>query len=258
MPNLSNHVAIVSGGIGDIGRAICLALARAGADVAVSDILPPESAQPLLAEIATLGRRARYDRVDVSDAAAGSAWIDAVETDLGPPRLIVPTAATVKVGDILELDPAAWERELAINLNGSFFMAQAAARRLLAQNLTGRIVMLGSWVGEAVFPHIPAYCASKAGVRMLMKCLALRLAPHGITVNEVAPGYVDAGLSKKIFDEQPGRREAAAAQIPNKTLISAEEVAAQVLHLCNPANRHMTGSIILMDGGLSLTNAGVV
>jgi NAD(P)-dependent dehydrogenase (short-subunit alcohol dehydrogenase family) len=96
------------------------------------------------------------------------------------------------------------------------------------------------------------YSVSKAGLRMLCQCMALELAPHHITVNEIAPGYVDAGLSGKIFDANPALREEARAKVPNRELISAAEVAAQVAYLCDPENRHITGSTLLMDGGLSL------
>jgi NAD(P)-dependent dehydrogenase (short-subunit alcohol dehydrogenase family) len=91
---------------------------------------------------------------------------------------------------------------------------------------------------------------------MLMRCLALDLAPDDILVNEVAPGYVDAGLSRSIFDARPGRREAATARVPNGRLITPEEVAREVAHLCEPETRHCIGATVLMDGGLSLRTPG--
>src|SRR5690606_4165709 len=100
-------------------------------------------------------------------------------------------------------------------------------------------------------PHIPAYSASKAALRMLMRCMALDFAPQ-ILVNEVAPGYVNAGLSGRIFAEQPHLAEEARRRVPVQRLMEPEEVAQQVAHLCDPQNRHMTGSVLTMDGGLSL------
>jgi NAD(P)-dependent dehydrogenase (short-subunit alcohol dehydrogenase family) len=131
-------------------------------------------------------------------------------------------------------------------------MAQAAALRLVEQKREGRIVFTGSWAAHAPHPHIPAYSVAKAGLRMLCKCMALDLAPHGILVNEVAPGYVNAGLSAAVWQQQPERRQQASARVPVQRLIEPEEVALQVAHLCEPANRHTTGSVLLMDGGLSL------
>jgi glucose 1-dehydrogenase len=250
--NLEGSVAILSGGLGDIGQAIAQELARRGADVAIGDIRDAESAAPLLGTLEAAGPRARYDRVDVADADAVAQWVERVEADLGVADLVIPNAAIVTLKGIRDITPAEWEHELSINLGGGFHLAQAAAKRLLRQGKSGRIVFIGSWAAHAAHPTLPTYCVAKAGLRMLMQCFALDLAPHGILVNEVAPGYVDAGLSGRIFIENPGVKSQAAAQVPNGRLITAEEVALQVAHLCDPANRHMTGSTLLMDGGLSL------
>lgn len=252
MGNLSGHIAIISGGLGDIGRAIGAELAQRGADIAIGDILTPDKAQPLLAEIHALGRRARYDRVDVSDAVAVREWVAAVEADFGVPDLIIPNAAIATLADIRAITPEQWDREIRVNLYGVYHLAQAGALRLLEHKKPGRIVFIGSWAAHAPHTHIPAYCVAKAGLRMLCRCMAADLAKDEILVNEVAPGYVDAGLSGRIFKEQPEMRAKAERTVPIGRLIQPEEVAMQVAHLCDPTNRHMTGSILLMDGGLSL------
>ncbi len=251
-PTFKGQVAIVSGGLGDIGRATAIELARHGAAVAVGDIRPAPRAESLLRQLRELNVGCRYDRVDVSDAAAVRGWVGAVAADLGTPTLIVPNAATATVADVRTITPEQWSRELRVNLDGAFHLAQAAVLRLLEAKKPGRVVFLGSWAAHAPHTFIPAYCAAKAGLRMLCKCMALELSPFGILVNEVAPGYVDAGLSGRIFHEQPQMRQRALEQVPIRQLIEADEVARQVLHLCDPANRHMTGTVILMDGGLSL------
>jgi len=97
---------------------------------------------------------------------------------------------------------------------------------------------------------------AKAGLRMLGQCLALELAPHDIAVNEIAPGFVDAGLTGKIYDANPGSRENSRTLVPNGRLIEAAEVGDQIAFLCDPANSHMVGSVHLMDGGLSLRRIG--
>ncbi|HZO89021.1 MAG TPA: SDR family oxidoreductase [Chthonomonadaceae bacterium] len=249
---LQGQRAIISGGLGDIGRAIARELARRGADIALGDVLEPEKAEPMLQELEQMGRKARYDYADVSDAHAVRGWVAAVETDLGVPTLIIPNAAVVTLEGIRTLTPEQWRRELRINLDGAFHLAQAGAQRLLHHQLPGCIVFIGSWVGHAAQTHIPAYCVSKAGIRMLCRCLARDLAPHGILVNEVAPGNVDAGLSGRIYDATPGLRERDSRRIPVRKLIQPEEVAWQVANLCEPANQNMTGSVLVMDGGLSL------
>jgi NAD(P)-dependent dehydrogenase (short-subunit alcohol dehydrogenase family) len=128
--------------------------------------------------------------------------------------------------------------------------------------MPGRIVFIGSWAAHAPHTNVPAYSVAKAGVRMLVRVMALHYARHGILVNEVAPGYVDAGLSKVGFDKDPQTRRRCEAQVPVGALMSAADVAFQVAHFCDERNHFMTGSTLLVDGGLSLlarvgaTNSG--
>lgn len=248
----AGRVAIISGGLGDIGRAVALEFARHGAAVAVGDVRPPADAAELLGELRRHNIRARYDRVDVTDAARVREWVTAVEGDLGVADLVILNAAIVTVAGIGEVTPEQWSRELRVNLDGAFHLAQAAVLRLLRQKRPGRMVAIGSWAAAVPFAHIPAYCVAKAGLRMLCKCLALELAPHGILVNELSPGYVEAGLSQQVWEKNPGEREKAVRQVPTGKLIQPAEVARQVVALCHPDNQHMTGAVVLMDGGLSL------
>ncbi len=245
---LDGQVAIISGGAGDIGRAIARELAERGARIAICDIKP--------AGEVSAGVDCHYRQVDVSHAEQVARWVDAVEREVGVATLIVPNAAIVNIVDFLNVTPQQWDRELRINLNGAFYMAQAACRRLVHHKKPGRVVFIGSWAAHAPHPNIPAYCAAKAGLRMLCRTMAVQLAPHGILVNEVAPGYVDAGLTAMLWARTPGSRERAADRVPTGELIEAREVALQVAHLCDPVNRHMTGSVVLMDGGLSLVTPG--
>jgi NAD(P)-dependent dehydrogenase (short-subunit alcohol dehydrogenase family) len=249
---LGGRVAVISGGLGDIGRAIGREMARNGAAVAIGDLSEQAVGAAELASAGWDGVPVRYDRVDVSDGAAVAEWLARVESDLGVPDLIVPNAAQVTAKGALSITAAEWERELAVNLSGAFHLARSAAARLLAARRPGRIVFVGSWAGHVPHPHIPAYSVAKAGLRMLCRCMALELAPHDILVNEVAPGYVDAGLSGRMFDADPALRIRSEAVVPVRRLIEPEDVAREVLHLCDPAVRHLVGSVVLMDGGLSL------
>ena len=242
---LRGKVAVVSGGAGDIGRAIARRLRAAGAKVALGDVVPVKTAKSRL-------RGYHYTEVDVTDTAALELWLDRVTHDLGLPDIIVPNAGVVEIGSPLQIGGEAWQRTLDINLTGAFGFAQLAARRLMREKRTGRIVFIGSWAAHAPHPQIIAYCAAKAGLRMAMQCLALELAPHGILVNEVAPGKVDAGLSRKLFDATPGLRERTLGDVPTRTLLDPEDVARGVEYLCSPENAQTTGSVLLLDGGLSL------
>jgi glucose 1-dehydrogenase len=253
---LTGEVAAISGGLGDIGLAIAVELARRGADIAVCDVRDDAEADPLLEQVGALRRRARYDRADVSAAAAVGNWMDAVEQDLGLPTLIIPNAAVVNLVKFEQLTPAQWDDELAINLNGMFHVAQLATQRLRAADKPGRVVFIGSWAGHVVHPRLPTYCVAKAAVRMLCRCMAAELSPHGILVNEVAPGWVDGGLTGKLLEQDPDSRPEMVQATPVRCLITPAEVALQVAHLCEPSNRQMTGSTLLMDGGLSLFGTG--
>lgn len=252
----AQQVAVVSGGLGDIGRAIVLELARQGADVGLCDLDEPDAAAGLIKQVQDLQRKARYDRVDVADAGAVRAWIDAVQGQFGTPTWIVPNAAVVKMVRFNDLTADDWRSELSVNLDGAFYMARAATQKLVAEGKPGRVVFVGSWAAHAVHVHIPAYCVSKAALRMLAKCMAAELAALGILVNEVAPGFVDAGLTAQLLAEDPSRRDRTKRLVPVGTMIQPEEVARQVAYLCDPSNRHMTGSTLLMDGGLSLFGSG--
>jgi len=245
-------VAIISGACGDIGRAVAIELARRGAALGLSDVVEAEAAELLLREIRGMRPSARYDRVDVTDSSAVDRWVGNVEREVGDVKWVIASAATVTLAGAMKVTPDQWRRELDVNLNGSFFVARAGAANLLGAKREGRVVFVGSWAAHSPHANLPAYSVSKAGVRMLCKCMALELAPHDIAVNEVAPGYVDAGLSAAIFRENAGAREKAAERVPLGRLLSAEDVAKQVAYLCFDASPHTTGSVLLMDGGLSL------
>ncbi len=246
------QTVIISGGLGDIGRATAVEFAKCGANIALCDMHTASDAKAFLAELSQYKVSSAYSQVDVSDAKAVRDWVMNVEDELGIPGIIIANAARVTFANINEITPEQWSQELRVNLDGAFYLTQSATARLLHHGLPGRVVFIGSWAAHAVHTNIPAYCVSKAGIRMLCKCMALELAPHHILVNEIAPGFVDAGLSGRNFKENPGTREKAQQKVPIHQLITAEEVAQQVVMLCHPQNKHMTGSTILMDGGLSL------
>jgi len=252
------QVAVVSGGLGDLGRAIVLELARGGADVAYCDIREKSDAEPLTNSVRALGRKARYDVVDISNAEEVWRWIDTVVADLGIPCLIVPNAAIVHEASLGKLTPEYWREELSVNLDGAFYVAQAATCRLREAGRPGRVVFLGSWAAQAVHVNVPTYCVAKAGVRMLAQCMASELASEGILVNELSPGFVDAGLARRFDNNDPALQEASRRQVPVGKLITPEEVAGHVAYLCDPSNQHMTGSVLLVDGGLSLRGPAVM
>lgn len=247
-----NDTVIISGGLGDIGRAMAVEFAKFGANIAIGDIQPPTRADDFLKELKQYNIQADYSQVDVVDAAAVKNWVINVENKLGVASIIIANAATVTFTPLMDITPEQWNHELRVNLDGAFHLTHSATARLIHHSHPGRVVFIGSWAAHSVHTHIPAYCVSKAGMRMLCKCMALELAPYNILVNEIAPGYVDAGLSGRSFEKNPESRKEALQKVPVKKLITATQVAQQVVLLCDPSNEHMTGSTVLMDGGLSL------
>ncbi len=254
MPRIfNNKIVAISGGMGDIGRALCRAFAREGAAIALCDVVPHALGDDFASQVKQDNQvLCTYDSVDVTDAAAIEEWFDRTIMRFGVPDIIIANAATVTLGGILGTSPDVWAQEISVNLNGAFYLTQTGARHLMDSKKTGHIVFVGSWAAHAPQPRMPAYCAAKAGLRILCKCMALELAPHGILVNEIAPGYVDGGLSGQVWKQRPDLAELAKKQVPTGHIIQVDDIAAEALHLCRPENIHTTGSTLLMDGGLSL------
>jgi glucose 1-dehydrogenase len=250
----SREVAVVTGAAGSIGAATADHLAALGARVAGSDYN---------AEAAN-GARRRMDRVDATNSSALDRWIDDVERAWGTPTIAVICAGISKAGRLAELSDSDWRDVLAVNLDGAFYTTRAVIRHMLAANLGGRIVFVGSWAAHAPHPHIGSYSISKAGLRSLCQTLArlrslcqtlaLEHAQDDILVNEVAPGIVDAGLSRALFRDDPALAERTIAAIPTNRLVQPEDVARDIAFLASPENRHTTGAMIVSDGGLSLTS----
>jgi len=147
MGNLTGQVAIISGGLGDIGRACARELARRGADIAVGDRSEDDRVEPLRQEIEQLGRRFRFDPADTADAEAVGQWVAKVEEELGPITLAIPNAAIVEMVDLSNMTPAVWQRHLDVNLSGAFYLAHAVVERLVMRKKPGRIVFVDSWAG---------------------------------------------------------------------------------------------------------------
>lgn len=246
---LEPALVAISGGLGDIGTAIARTFRAAGAEVARGD-LPSDPGDS--------SDHDYYHSLDVADSSAVDPWFDQVAERFGrPPNIIIPNAATATFKPHLTITAEEWKRELDVNLNGAFYFADAGTRRLVRASQPGRVVFIGSWAGHAPHRNLPAYSVAKAGLRMLTRTLALELAAHGILVNEVAPGYVNAGLSGRSFSAQPELATVAKNQVPLRKLLSSDDVAQQVLYLCSRAADQITGTTILQDGGLSLLQGPV-
>lgn len=251
------YTAVISGGLGDIGSAIALLLGQQGLRVAISDLLPASEVQLRLETLRNKGcQELDYQQVDISSEDQVATWLHAVEGKWGVPQVIVPNAGIVMAGaltgDTLTTDQV--RQQMEVNFWGGYYLAVQAAKNLKAQAQPGRITFIGSWAAERPNARISAYCLSKASVRMLCKSLALELAEHNILVNEVAPGIVEGGLSKKNQQKEPELLKTHLKSIPTHTLVSVEEIARHVQYLSDFNLTGVTGTTILVDGGLSLTS----
>lgn len=248
-----SKTALISGGLGDIGQETAVQLAREGANISIADIQDPAKAKNIKKLVEDCGGKFLYTQADLSKANNVLEWHNNTVQQIGTPDIIIYSSAIInKVSSFMELSNESWENEININLNSAFYLTKIASESLIKKNMPGHIVLIGSWAAHKPHAHIPSYSVAKAGLRMLCKCIAKELAPKNIIVNEIAPGYVDAGLSGLVFNQDPAIKEKCQEQVPNKQLISKEEVAQNILFLCDPNNKHFIGSTLLMDGGLSL------
>lgn len=247
--DLEQRVLLVTGACGDIGRALVSGLRDRGAVVAASDVISNAEGEALLGSDDYLQADVRSPQ----DVDRLLAW--AVERH-GHIDGLVAAAGVVHWATALEITYEQWRHVLEVNLEGAFLTAQAVGRELARTSRRGAIVFVGSWIGAAAARGLLPYCVSKAGIDMLAQCLALELAPHGIRVNVVAPGVVDAGVSAQIFRDVPERRKAMEDVIPLGSLGRPEQVADAVAYLLSDAAEYITGTTLTVDGGIRLAHAG--
>lgn len=250
LPNFDLHgqVALVTGAGRGLGRAIALALAGAGADLALG-LRNIEADQGLADEIGALGRRVVRLQMDVADLVQSRAAIDQAVAEFGRIDILVNNAGGGIDGRALDVTEADFDAVIALNVRASFFLAQHAARHMIAAGRGGRIVNLGSQAGLVALPGEPVYCLAKAAVLHMTRCLAVEWGEHGITVNAVAPTFIatpgtETALSDPGFRADTVERIAALHRIGRPV-----EVAAGVLFLASPAASLVTGHALVIDGG---------
>jgi NAD(P)-dependent dehydrogenase (short-subunit alcohol dehydrogenase family) len=238
---------VVTGGAGDIGQAIARELLAHGARLTLLDQHAPDEVAALVSELRSLGEVA-YEQVDVRNAGAVSGALASVD----PLDVVIGNAGVVESAPFLEITAEQWRTQLEVNLTGCFNVGQAAARLMVERARPGRVIFTSSWVQDVPWPEICAYAVSKAGLKMLTRCMGAELAADGILVNAVAPGIVAAGMARHQLETEPQYAARAAKAIPLGRLQTAEEVARTVAVLCSDAADYMTGSVLLADGGCSL------
>jgi 3-oxoacyl-[acyl-carrier protein] reductase len=242
---LKNDVALVTGASRGIGHAIALALAGAGARV-IGTATTPDGASKLTAAFASHGYNGRGAVLDAGNPAS----IDALLTDLDAaeemPTILINNAAITRDVLLLRMKPDDWDQVIATNLTSVFRLSKACLRRMMKER-RGRIINLTSIVGLTGNPGQANYAAAKAGLLGFTKSLAREVASRGITVNAVAPGFIDTDMTRALTEEQ---RATLLAQIPLGRLGSAADIAATVLFLASPTASYITGETLHVNGGM--------
>jgi 3-oxoacyl-[acyl-carrier protein] reductase len=239
LPDLTNRIALVTGASRGIGRAVAIALAAAGADVAVNYRERAEEAREVVASIRATGRRATAVQADVSDSDAVAGMIGQVETELGTVEVLVNNAGIAIIRNVDELTEQEFDLTLSVNLKSAFLCTQAVLPGMRARHW-GRIVNISSGAARGAGGIGVHYNASKAGMEGLTRGYAARLVKEGITVNAVAPSLIDT-------DMMHARRDQYTARIPLGRMGTAEEVAQAVLMVLG--NEYMTGQTVQLNGG---------
>jgi glucose 1-dehydrogenase len=248
----TGNVALVTGAGVGIGYAIVRSLAAQGASVALNDIDGALALRAALAINAEIGaeRVVGYGG-DVADVSAIRALVTTVVERFGRLDICVANAGVTLFGRFLDYDPDTFDRVMGVNLRGSFFTAQAAARAMIACQSAGRIVLMSSVTGVQALVGLGAYGITKAGIRMMARSLAYELGPHGITVNAVSPG---ATLTERTRHETPNYEQDWAAVKPTRRAGTVDDVAAAVVFFASPEAQQITGETLLIDGGWTLSS----
>jgi len=251
---LQGKVAIVTGAATGIGQAIAIAFAEAGALVVVDFVGSPTAPAETLNRIQAAGGHAVSYTADVSKPEDVAALIQKAVSKFGRLDILVNNAGIEKKIAFVDFPLEEWNKIVAVNLTGPFLCAQAAARQMIAQRRGGRIINISSVHEDLPMPTNAPYCATKGGLRMLMRTIAVELAPYQITVNNIGPGATFTPIDKEV-EEDPKLNEQILAAIPLRRWGRPEEVAQLALYLASDDAAYVTGSTYFIDGGM-LRNAG--
>lgn len=249
LTDLTGRVALVTGASSGLGRRFALTLARAGAKVAVAARRGDRLIE-LEREIESFDGRAMPITLDVTDPESVRAAVAAAETELGPIGILVNNAGTVVAKPLLEHSVDDWDRVIDTNLRGVWIMAQEVAKHMVRLGHGGSIINVGSMLGQVVQQQVPSYCASKAAVIHLTRAMAVELAPHGIRVNAMAPGFFESDMTRDFLASDAGR--AMVKRIPLRRTGAAEELDGVLLLLASDAGSYITGAVMTVDGGQSV------
>lgn len=252
---LEGKRALVTGGSRSIGRAIAVALAREGADVAVNYKRHKEAAEEVVKAVTEYGRRGMVIQASTDSKADVERMAAEADRFLDGIDILVNNAGVLKRTPFLEITEEEWDWTLDTNLKGYFMVGQAVAGRMIGREINGTIINISSAGQIVAAPNLTHYCVAKAGIEMLTKQMALELAPYRIRVNALAPGLIETDLNRADIAD-PAFRERRMARIPLQLIGVPEDVVGAVVFLANEEeSRLVTGASIFIDGGQTIWSA---
>ena len=245
---LEDKVAVVTGSSTGIGRSIAERFAREGADVVINYRRSEDEAQACLKAVEQTGRRGIVVRADMAQVADVQRLIDRAKEEFGRVDVLVANAGVEKECPASEVDEDLWDWVMDVNVKGAFFCAQRAAKYMTEAG-GGRIIFMSSTHEEMPFPLHTPYCASKGAMKMLMRNLAVEYAPHGITVNNIAPGAIKTPINAPLLSD-PERTKKLLENIPLGRLGEPSDVDGVAVFLASDEAKYVTASTYYVDGGL--------
>ncbi len=247
---LRDKVAVVTGGDTGIGKAISTLLAQEGAHVVIDYAGEAGPAEDLVEHIESFGGRACAVRADISKPHDVERLVAEAVRQCGGLDVLVNNAGVEEQHPFLEMPFDTWRKVIDVDLTGPWLCAQSAAKQMVRQGRGGRIVNISSVHEELAMPTNAPYCAAKGGLRMLMRTIAVELAPHGITVNNVCPGAVETKMDAQI-KRDPKKYRKLLDEIPLRRMGKPEEVAAMCAYLASDDASYVTGASFVIDGGMT-------
>lgn len=241
--------AIVTGADTGIGAAIARALNGQGMNIVIDYVGDATPAQALATQLSRSGAKASAFPANVADPNDVAKLVAHAVATFGGLDILVNNAGIESRYPFVDTPDEVWQREMAVNLSGPFFCSRAAAKQMIAQGRGGRIVNVSSIHEDVAAPTNAPYCAAKGGLRMLMRTIAVELAPHGITVNNVAPGAIATPMDAAT-EANPKLDDELLGEIPLHRWGAPEEVAGLVAWLCSEAASYVTGATMVIDGGM--------
>ncbi len=249
MQGLQGKVAIVTGAGSGIGQEIAKRLGRDRAKLVIDYVGSEAGADATRKAVEAAGSQAVVVQADVTKMADVQKLVDTAWTQFGSADVLVNNAGMEKRSDFWDTPEADYDKVMAVNLKGPFFLTQAFVRRLREAKRPGRVINISSVHEEMAFPGFATYCCSKGGLRMLMRDLTVELGPLGITVNNVAPGAIATPINTALLNDK-AKLEALVKNIPLGRLGTTEDVAGVVAFLASDDASYVTGATFLVDGGL--------